>query len=61
MGSSMLALLDMCDAIESGITLTHRESRREVLGIDIDIRAHNRAEIEEHPMVIPSANWGSEK
>jgi cephalosporin hydroxylase len=50
MSASMLALLDMCDAIESGATLNPRESKRKVLGIDIDIRAHNRAELESHPM-----------
>jgi len=50
MSASMLALLDMCDAIESGATLNPRESKRKVLGIDIDIRAHNRAAIEAHPM-----------
>ena len=50
MNASMLALLDMCDAIESGATLNPRESKRKVLGIDIDIRAHNRAAIDAHPM-----------
>ena len=50
MSASMLALLDMCDAIESGATLNPRESKRKVLGIDIDIREHNRAAIEAHPM-----------
>lgn len=50
MSASMLALLDMCDAIESGASLNPRESKRKVLGIDIDIRAHNRAAIETHPM-----------
>ena len=50
MSASMLALLDMSDAIESGATLNPRESHRKVLGIDIDIRAHNRAAIEAHPM-----------
>jgi len=50
MSASMLALLDMCDAIESGTTLNPRESKRKVLGIDIDIRAHNREAIEAHPM-----------
>jgi len=40
----------MCDAIESGTTLNPRDSNRKVLGIDIDIRAHNRAAIEAHPM-----------
>lgn len=48
--SSMLALLDMCDAIEAGKTLDPKISRRKVLGIDVDIRAHNRASIEAHPM-----------
>lgn len=48
--ASLLALLDMCDAIESGTTLDPKNSRRKVLGIDIDIRAHNRAAIEAHPM-----------
>lgn len=48
--ASMLALLDMCDAIEAGEKLDPKISRRKVLGIDIDIRAHNRAAIEAHPM-----------
>lgn len=48
--ASMLALLDMADAIESGATINPKESRRKVLGIDIDIRAHNRAAIDAHPM-----------
>ena len=50
MSASMLTLLDVCDAIEAGTTLNPKESRRKVLGIDIDIRAHNRAAIEAHPM-----------
>ncbi|WP_027390794.1 cephalosporin hydroxylase family protein [Chrysiogenes arsenatis] len=50
MSASMLALLDMCDAIESGAMIDARISQRKVLGIDIDIRAHNRAAIEAHPM-----------
>ena len=48
--ASMLALLDMADAIESGATLHPAKSNRKVLGIDIDIRAHNRVAIEAHPM-----------
>jgi cephalosporin hydroxylase len=48
--ASMLALLDMCDAIQAGETLDPKISRRKVLGLDIDIRAHNRAAIEAHPM-----------
>lgn len=48
--ASMLALLDMMDAIEGGILLDSRQSQRTVLGIDIDIRPHNRSAIEAHPM-----------
>lgn len=48
--ASMLAQLDLCDAIEAGVSLNPKESTRKVLGIDIDIRAHNRAAIEAHPM-----------
>ncbi len=48
--ASMLAQLDLCDAIESGEKLDPRVSKRKVLGLDIDIRAHNRATIEAHPM-----------
>jgi cephalosporin hydroxylase len=48
--ASMLAQLDLCDAIESGEKLDPRVSKRKVLGLDIDIRAHNRAAIEAHPM-----------
>jgi cephalosporin hydroxylase len=48
--ASMLALLDMCDAIEAGKKIDPNVSARKVLGIDIDIRSHNRAAIEAHPM-----------
>lgn len=48
--ASMLAQLDMCDAIEAGTSFNPKESRRKVLGIDIDIRSHNREAIEAHPM-----------
>src|SRR5947209_7868033 len=44
--ASMLALLDMCDAIEVGQKIDPSVSARKVLGVDIDIRAHNRAAIE---------------
>jgi len=50
LNASMLALLDMCDAIETGTTLDPSVSRRKVLGVDIDIRTHNREAIEAHPM-----------
>jgi cephalosporin hydroxylase len=50
MSASMLALLDYCDAVEKGGALDPRASRRKVVGVDIDIRAHNRAGIDAHPM-----------
>lgn len=48
--ASMLALLDVCDAIEKKMSIDLSKSARKVLGIDIDIRPHNRAAIEAHPM-----------
>ncbi|OBE94535.1 cephalosporin hydroxylase family protein [Mycobacterium sp. 852002-10029_SCH5224772] len=48
--ASMLALLDMAEAIEAGVTLDPAKSNRRVVGVDIDIRAHNRMAIEAHPM-----------
>ena len=48
--ASMLALLDLCDAIDSGVSINPRQSDRKVLGVDIDIRKHNREAIEAHPM-----------
>jgi cephalosporin hydroxylase len=48
--ASMLALLDMADAIALNETLNPGYSKRKVLGLDIDIRPHNRLAIEGHPM-----------
>jgi cephalosporin hydroxylase len=50
LSASMLTLLDICDAIEMGITIEPKKSNRKVLGIDIDIRSHNLEAIERHPM-----------
>jgi cephalosporin hydroxylase len=50
MSASMLAMLDYCEAVETGKTLDPHVPHRRVLGIDIDIRPHNRAAIEAHPM-----------
>nr|WP_315207519.1 cephalosporin hydroxylase family protein [uncultured Albidiferax sp.] len=50
LSASLLAMLDMCDAIDSGSTIDPRQSARKVIGIDIDIREHNRAAILAHPM-----------
>jgi cephalosporin hydroxylase len=48
--ASQLAQLDICDAIEAGTMLDPKNSKRKVLGIDIDIRQHNLEAIEAHPM-----------
>ena len=49
--ASMLALLDMAEAIDAGEAMMDpRRSVRKVLGIDIEIRPHNRALIDAHPM-----------
>ena len=50
LSASTLALLDICEAIEDGSMLNPVISKRKVLGIDIDIRDHNRQAIETHPM-----------
>jgi cephalosporin hydroxylase len=50
MNASLLAMLDYTDAIEAGELLDPSKPKRRVLGIDIDIREHNREAIEAHPM-----------
>jgi cephalosporin hydroxylase len=50
LSASMLAMIDYCEATEAGKTLDPAAGRRRVLGLDIDIRAHNRAAIEAHPL-----------
>ena len=50
LSASMLALLDYCEAVESGTPIDPSNSKRKVVGIDIEIRQHNRAAIEGHPM-----------
>ena len=48
--ASLLALLDMYDAMASSHIVDVRSSKRKVLGIDIDIRSHNKQAIEAHPL-----------
>jgi cephalosporin hydroxylase len=48
--ASQLALLDVADAAATGASFNPKQSPRKVLGIDIDIRAHNRAAINAHPL-----------
>jgi cephalosporin hydroxylase len=50
MSASMLAQIDYCEAVEKGGSLDPKAGHRRVLGIDIDIRPHNRAAIEAHPL-----------
>lgn len=50
LSASLLAMLDVCDALTDGKSFDPAASRRRVIGIDIDIRAHNRAAIEAHPL-----------
>jgi cephalosporin hydroxylase len=50
LSASMLALIDYCEATELGKVLDPKASRRRVLGLDIDIRDHNRTAIESHPL-----------
>lgn len=50
LSASMLALLDYCDAIESNMTINPSDSKRKVVGIDIEVRQHNRAAIVSHPL-----------
>ena len=50
MYASMLSVLEYCEAQENGLTVDPTKPKRKVLGIDIDIRRHNRNAIESHPM-----------
>lgn len=48
--ASILALIDQAEAIQNGeTTLDLTQPKRKVLGLDIDIRDHNRIEIEKNP------------
>ena len=44
LSASLLCLLDVMDGIDP------RQSPRKVVGVDIDIRAHNRKALNEHPL-----------
>jgi len=48
--ASILTMLDVADSIESGRVYDPTHQGRRVLGIDIEIRDHNREEIDKHPM-----------
>ena len=48
--ASMLALIDYTEAVRLGCSVDPKRAKRKVLGIDIEIRPHNRSAIEAHPM-----------
>jgi cephalosporin hydroxylase len=50
LSASLLAMLDLCEATEKGEMLDPARPKRKVIGVDIDIRQHNREAIEAHPM-----------
>jgi cephalosporin hydroxylase len=50
LSASLMALLDYEDAVREARVLDPKQTCRKVLGIDIDIRPHNRAAIEGHPL-----------
>ena len=48
--ASMLAMIDLCEATQTDTAYRLADSKRRVIGIDIDIRPHNRDAIERHPL-----------
>jgi cephalosporin hydroxylase len=50
LSASLLAMLDLCEASERGELLDPKTPKRRVIGVDIDIRQHNRDAIEAHPL-----------
>lgn len=48
--ASMLALLDYCEAAAAKTSIVPAASTGRVVGIDIEIRPHNRKAIEAHPL-----------
>jgi cephalosporin hydroxylase len=50
LSASILAMIELAEAYEDKKLLDPRNSSRKVLGIDVDIRKHNRDLIEKHPL-----------
>src|SRR5712691_8238934 len=50
LSASILALVDYAEAAECGKALFPGKPKRTVLGVDVDIRVHNRQAIEAHAM-----------
>lgn len=49
LSASLLAMLEVAEATEAGEMLDPSKPKRKVIGVDIDIRSHNREAIEKHP------------
>lgn len=50
LSASILAMIEYAEAVEAGTMLDPKAPKRKVLGIDIDIRTHNRKALDAHPM-----------
>ncbi len=50
LSASVLALIELADAADAGESVDPSFPSRHVIGIDIDVRPHNRAAIESHPL-----------
>lgn len=50
LSASLLALLDYCEASQGDGNLNILKSGRKVVGLDIDIRSHNRNALDSHPL-----------
>jgi cephalosporin hydroxylase len=50
MNATFLAMLEYCEAVQNGELIDPTRPKKRVLGIDIDIRDHNRIAIESHPL-----------
>ena len=50
LSASILAMLDYADAFAAGEMLDPANPKRKVVGVDIEIRPHNRKALDEHPL-----------
>lgn len=50
LSASILALIELTEATKAGTTLDPSKPKRKVVGVDINIRSHNREAIENHPL-----------
>jgi cephalosporin hydroxylase len=48
--ASLLALLDYCEAQQSGEMIDPAKPKRKVIGVDIEIREHNLQALDNHPL-----------